>query len=298
MKKIIYIVSCFAISALSLSANAQETGNSIKNKKGVEVLPQAGDWSFGISANPFLEYVGNMMNNNSYNNSPYFDPTNTPNNDIFNNIGGNNIFVKYAQKQNLFYRGRLMANTGRYSQSNAVRKDVLVPNLFTTEYVYDKRISRNSDFLIGLGFEKRKGATRVQGYYGAEVILGLSRSSESFEYGNPMNIDNPTPNTYNYGYAISRPIENKNGSSFAFGVRGFLGVEYFLAPKISIGGEIGYSVGAQTNSRKTTYVEERFNPETLKAERVVTKSSRNSGLSYTGMGLDYTSSTLNLNFYF
>ena len=54
----------------------------------------------------------------------------------------------------------------------------------------------------------------------------------------------------------------------------------------------------KTNSKKATYVEERFNPETLKAEQIVTESSRNNGLSYSGMGLDNTSSTLNLSFYF
>jgi hypothetical protein len=298
MKKIFYILSCFIIGLYAINAQGQEAENSIKNKKGVEVLPQAGDWSFGISANPFLEYAGNMMNNNSYNNAPYFNPTNTPNNTIFNNMGGNNIFVKYVKKQNLFYRGRLMANTSRYSQSNAVRKDVINPNFFTPEFVYDKNIYKSSQFLIGFGLEKRKGSTRLQGFYGAEAIIGLARSSQSFEYGNPMNIDFPAPNTYNYGNAISRPIESKNGSSFAFGLRGFLGVEYFIAPKVSIGGEIGYSLGIQTNSKKTTYVEERFNPETLKAEQIVTESARNNGLSYSGMGLDNTSSTLNLSFYF
>jgi hypothetical protein len=295
MKKLILMISTIAF-CINLS-HAQETASSkegsIKNKKGVEILPQAGDWSIGIAANPFLQYAGNLMNNNSFNNAPRFGPTSSPNNNVFDNIGGDNLFVKYAQTQSLFFRARLIASTQRYSYSNAVRKEVLIPNLFTTEYVYDKQIYKNSDFLIGLGFEKRKGSTRLQGLYGAELILGTSRSSSSFEYGNPMNIDFPTPNNQ-----ISRPLERKEGTSFAFGARGFIGVEYFFAPKISIGGEIGYSLGLQTNSRKTTYVDERFNPETLQTEKVVTKSQRNGGISYSGMGLDNTSSSLSLNFYF
>ncbi|MDP2175920.1 MAG: hypothetical protein Q8K70_08430 [Bacteroidota bacterium] len=298
MKHLIILMSVFAIGINDSYAQESNSEASIKNKKGVEVLPQAGDWSFGIAANPFLDYAGNLMNNNSYNSAPNFRTTNSPNSNVFDNVGGNNIFVKYAQSQSLFLRARVIANTNRYSFSNAVRQDVMVPNLFTTEYVYDKQIYKNSNFLIGLGFEKRKGSTRLQGLYGAELILGTTRSSESFEYGNPMNIDFPTPLTYNYGNALSRPLESKNGTSFAFGARGFIGVEYFFAPKISIGGEIGYTIGLQTNSRKTTYVEERFNPETLQAERVVMKSSRNGGLSYSGMGLDNTSSSLSLNFYF
>lgn len=298
MKHLIILMSVFAIGINYSLAQESNSEASIKNKKGVEVLPQAGDWSFGIAANPFLDYAGNLMNNNSYNSAPNFRTTNSPNSNVFDNVGGNNIFVKYAQSQSLFFRARLIANTNRYSYSNAVRQDVLVPNLFTTEYVYDKQVVKNSNFLVGLGFEKRKGSTRLQGLYGAELILGTTRSSESYEFGNPMNIDFPTPLTYNFGNALSRPLESKNGTSFAFGARGFIGVEYFFAPKISIGGEIGYTIGLQTNSRKTTYVEERFNPETLQAERVVMKSSRNGGLSYSGMGLDNTSSSLSLNFYF
>jgi hypothetical protein len=44
MKKIFYILSCFIIGLYAINAQGQEAENSIKNKKGVEVLPQAGDW--------------------------------------------------------------------------------------------------------------------------------------------------------------------------------------------------------------------------------------------------------------
>jgi hypothetical protein len=300
MKKIFLMISSFAL-CMGLSY-AQEstpasTEGSIKNKKGVEVLPQAGDWSIGIAANPFLEYAGNLMNNNSFNDAPTFGPTRSPNNNIFDNVGGNNIFVKYAQSQSLFFRARLIANRETYKNSYAVRKDVAIPNIFTTEYVYDKTTYKEGNTLIGLGFEKRKGETRLQGLYGAEVLFGTSKSSEKYEWANPMNIDNPEPNTH-WGRQLARPLEQNNGRTFAMGLRGFIGVEYFFAPKISIGGEIGYSLGFQTNSRSTTSVEERFNPETLQAEQIVQKSQRNGGLSYSGMGLDNASSSINLHFYF
>jgi hypothetical protein len=300
MKKITLMISTFAL-CIGLS-HAQEstsasTEGSIKNKKGIEVLPQAGDWSIGIAANPFLQYAGNLMNNNSFNSAPTFGTTQSPNNNIFDNVGGNNIFVKYAQSQNMFFRARLIANRGNYNNSYAVNKDVLIPNAFTPEFVYDKVIYRESNSMIGLGFEKRKGETRLQGFYGAEVLIGSSKESEKYEWANPMNIDFPQPSSH-WGNQNTRPLEQNYGRSFAMGARGFIGVEYFFAPKMSIGGEIGYSLGFQTNSKSVTSTSERFNAETLKAETIVTKSQRNSGLSYSGMGLDNASSSINLHFYF
>ncbi|HPF91683.1 MAG TPA: hypothetical protein PLL57_13570, partial [Flavobacteriales bacterium] len=41
----------------------------------------------------------------------------------------------------------------------------------------------------------------------------------------------------------SRPTESKNGSVFSLGLRGFVGVEWFCAPKISLSGEYTWGVG-------------------------------------------------------
>ena len=38
----------------------------------------------------------------------------------------------------------------------------------------------------------------------------------------------------------------KSGATFQFGVRCFVGVEYFVLPKISLGGEFGWGIGLQT----------------------------------------------------
>lgn len=280
-------------------AGAQDSNNalSLKSKKGVEILPQEGDWSFGISASPFLNYAGNLLNGNTYNNSPNFSSPNLPYNDVFDNIGGLTFLGKYVKRQDLFYRTRFNLNSYRQTNQYSVEKDKQLPDVFTVEYVTDKQIYRNTSMLLGLGFEKRKGSGRLQGYYGAEALFGFARSSSKYEYGNPMNLEFPTPRTYNNGFALSRILENNSGHSFAFGGRGFIGVEYFIAPRMSLGGEIGYTIGVQTNS-KSNAVYERFNPETLQAERIVNNSYRNGGTTYTGMGLDNSSGSIVLYFYF
>lgn len=296
MKKFNLLIAILLIGSQGISAQ-DNAAISLKNKKGAEVLPQVGDWSFGIAANPFLQYAGNLLNGNTYNNTPYFGTANLPNNDVLDNVSGLSFFGKYVKRQDLFYRTRF--NVNAYTQSNlySIEKDVLLPDVFNVEYVTDKMIYNGTNLLLGLGIEKRKGSGRVQGFYGAELILGYGASNYRYEYGNPMTFEFPTPRSYNYGASLSRVLEARNGRSFAMGGRGFIGVEYFVAPKVSIGGELGYTLGFQVNGRSTT-VNERFNPESMKAEKTVSKSYRNSGTSYLGMGLDGGSSNIILFFYF
>src|SRR5688572_17371397 len=54
-------------------ANAQD----MMSKKGTPILPEEGDWSLGISVNPFLDYMGNMFNNTDNNSSPTWGFTNS-----------------------------------------------------------------------------------------------------------------------------------------------------------------------------------------------------------------------------
>lgn len=46
----------------------------------------------------------------------------------------------------------------------------------------------------------------------------------------------------------------KNGTTISLGVRGFIGAEYFVLPKMSIGGEFGWGLGLSTTCKsKTTW---------------------------------------------
>jgi len=61
-------------------------------------------------------------------------------------------------------------------------------------------------------------------------MLGSSKTVN--EYGNDLSVDNP----------IFRVAETKVGSTFGLGLRGFIGAEYFILPKISIGAEFGWGL--------------------------------------------------------
>jgi hypothetical protein len=50
-------------------------------------------------------------------------------------------------------------------------------------------------------------------------------------------------------------LEVETGRTLGLGVRGFIGAEYFLFPKISIGGEFGLGVGYQRTGNGTVTVE-------------------------------------------
>jgi hypothetical protein len=114
--------------------------------------------------------------------------------------------------------------------------------------VYVNDVSTLDYTNIGLtaGMEWRRGKTRLQGYYGVEGGLSVGGSGINNTYGNnlsPYNQDN-------------RLIVNNSGSSFGLGVRGFIGVEYFIFPKIAIAGELGWGIALRTvgeSSTKTEY---------------------------------------------
>jgi hypothetical protein len=104
-------------------------------------------------------------------------------------------------------------------------------------------VTKTSSSFVGLGagIEQRRGSTRLQGYYGAMALLSYSGGKTTTDYGNPKTIGEVT--------------ESKLGSTIGVGVRGFIGVEYFVLPKISLAGEFGWGLGiSSTGASSTTTV--------------------------------------------
>jgi hypothetical protein len=302
MKKIsIYAV----LLLLGFAATAQSGSDySFKSKNGHEVLPQSGDWALGFSANPFLNFAGNAMSGfTGFNNSPVVQNANGAT--ILNNqLGlGQGLFGKYMLDGSTAIRVRFMANYTSETFSNFVAKDELNANVLLPSFVEDTRNIRTSTNMIAAGIEKRRGQGRLQGVYGGEFFLGYSRTRQTTEYGNPMNIDFVNPNsTTNFPGTNAQPqaireVERDFGPRFFTGVRGFIGVEYFIAPKISLGAEVGYSFGFVRDG-DGYILNERFDGGNLEAVKVETKTQRNNGISSAGFGLDNTNANINLLFYF
>ena len=221
--------------ALLVSLNAQETEENIAyvNKRGINLLPQAADLALGIEINPFLKYLGNMMNNSNNIDAPAFSGF------------SNTVYVKYFLEKDRAVRAKLFLNftQEKYKQTVTNQYALLLDPTNTAATTVDTRIKNDQGVRLDLGYELRRGHGRVQGYFGPEISIGYNAGKEMYEYGNPITDANRNPVYHNFAYGVPkqgyRLTENKKGMEIVAGIGGFIGVEYFFTPQISIGGELG-----------------------------------------------------------
>ncbi len=303
-KKHILLYSSLVIATV---VNAQSTtpteDPTLKSKKGTPILPETGEYALGVAANPFLGYVGNIFHGVATSGSPTF---NTPGNPT-NNIA---LFGKKMLPQGFTktaYRARLLMNLGTTSNRATIAQDTAFGTTLDPKFVTDIQTIKRNDIILAAGKEWRRGKGRVQGIYGFEGIINLSTLNFKYTYGNTMDSINNAPLTTNLGNnnivagaaprADVRKIAEKTGATFGLGARGFVGVEYFFAPKISIGGEFGYTLGYsyQSKGKVTT---EQWESVTAKTKQVTQQVYNNSGIRSFGLGLDNLGGSINLLFYF
>jgi hypothetical protein len=304
MKKILASVFAFAF-ALGLS-QAQDTDQPavLKSKRGYNILPEAGEWGLGVSANPFFRYLGNVLNGNTFNTEPAFTYTTNPSNNIA-------LFGKYVVDANTQYRVRFNINIGTNIDKGVVRQDELTPDLLYPNFTEDWRKTNFNTIVLAAGYEKRRGTTKLQGVYGGELVVGYSSTKQTYQYGNSINLDFNRPQTASFGdniitgtplgsnnfLADVRKTEQQNAPSFLVGARGFIGVEYFFAPKMSVGGEFGYML-AFRNTGRVNFITEQWDGNTDTVVTTKIDQLGNNGLTSIGLGLDNLSGSINLLFYF
>jgi hypothetical protein len=310
-KSILGLALAFGVS----SAFAQD----LTSKKGEPILPEAGDWAISVDATSFLSYAKSFIGAGAGASAP-----------TFNFLSGNNVILgKYFKDEKTAYRGGLNIGFNNASSSNLVTQDHIGAQTPGTDApkVTDKQTISTMGIGLTAGIEKRKGKTRLQGYYGAEAFIYIGSTTTKTKYGNAFSdsvstAGNPALATSTTGFApagsgstptfsatSSRPTEVKNGSNFQFGVRGFIGVEYFILPKMSLGGEFGWGIGIQTWGAGQTTTETAYtNPKIANvavqqatyssvsklpaksSEFVIGTDNKNSAFGPTG--------SLRLNFYF
>ena len=207
---------------------------TLTSKKGETILPEAGDWAIGFNATPFLNYVGNMLSSAG----------NTAATANWLN-GDQTIVGKYYVNATTAYRASLRIGMGSTTQNAYVMQDGQT-NPDPTVTTKDSWKKGYHNIVLGAGMEKRMGKTRLQGYYGAEAMIMLSGSDNTYTYGNAISSTDNTPTRQNFGSnnpsAGEWITKNKAGSTFGLGVRGIIGAEYFLFAKISIGAEYDWGV--------------------------------------------------------
>jgi hypothetical protein len=250
-----------ALLLFATTMNAQDV-QPLTSKNGIPILPKAGDFAIGINAVPIFGYFGNMFNNSVNNNIG------------FNFLDGNNfIFGKYFAEDLLAYRIGLRVGHSILTDVRYIPNDVDIKEFFTDKH----QISR-TNIILGIGMEKRKGVHRIQGSYGFDLMLGIQSGSDKFTYGNEITGTNTNPGTTNFGNNIlfgSRVTHQKNGLGIMVGARGFVGVEVFVLPKLSVGGEFGWGpqIGFRTKGTRTT---EFWNFADLKVESLEVPTDKGS----------------------
>ena len=245
MKKVIIsLCLCLGLTTLAVAQDTtEETANPRLTKRGISYLPVAGDIAIGVDAAPFLQYLGNAFNS-SFNNAP-----------VFNGVD-NTIYLKYFLQDDRALRAKFKFNVyqDKFKQTVANNHAIYVDPTNVDATTIDTRSVFTQDYTLSLGYELRRGHGRVQGFYGAEFILGYSGGNSVYEYGNEITSANQVPTFHNWGVTglptnTIRPTEYKNGNAISAGLGAFVGVEYFVAPQLSIGGELGLAYSYYNKSQ-------------------------------------------------
>jgi len=234
--KLIYTLFTVALLFTGLQSSAQEVDRDRPtNKDGKQILPETGDFALGIQGTDFLRYAGNFFSKTSTNEAPSFSSVN--NSFYLKRFIANDKVLRLSFDVNAIGINNIYAN---------VKDDQNENNILDLKEVTDVHKSSSYSNGIGMALEKRRGYGRLQGFYGAGVSFTFGGTDEVFTYGNLMAATNLTPTSFN-GSNSTRTLES-GSSFFGLGAMGFIGVEYFVARKISLQGEIGWGLNYNWNS--------------------------------------------------
>ncbi|MFT5596923.1 MAG: hypothetical protein ACI8QH_001722 [Flammeovirgaceae bacterium] len=290
MKKLVFSA---AFIAMAVAAFAQPV-----SKKGESYLPREGDWAVGIDASPLLRYFGNFFTE-AENPPPFAEYTN-------DQLA---ITAKKFISDDFAYRAGLRLNI-LADKNRAFSPEFSVdPTNTTVEDSYGRTFT---NAYLSFGVEKRKGKTRIQGFYGAEGYLGFGTEKHKFEYGNDISQENTSPIRSQFELAFqndTRELTNisetgafmtefTKGAQFTIGARAFLGAEIFLFPKWSLGFEYGIAMGFSYEGNSEIVEEQWAVPVGGNAEQFVTTLSNEGGSSSFKLDNDISGGALFMTFYF
>ena len=216
MKKSVFLLACL----LSQYVNAQTV---LTSKSGKPILPEKNDLALTIDAVPFINFTGNLFNGSS-NIAPEF---------LFAQRHPLTFSGLYLKENDMAYRMKVRIGFTSFKNDTAVAKNGSTnPN----ELVIDESIQKTSAITLGFGVQKWRGDGRVRAYYGGEVLYGVKTDKTTYTYGNELSNENQ----------VTRNTLYKPGNTIEFCLRGFIGIEYFFAPKMSISGEFGWGPSVQS----------------------------------------------------
>lgn len=230
MRKLFIILTLILFGIASLKAQENSTEKVY--------APEKGDFGIGMDMSPIFRYMGNMFTNNG---------TNLPPSANFINLNELFILKKFLSEKaalRLLYNFDVTTSVTRYYVNDDASNDPL-----SNVKVVDEMFSKTRAYGLGVGFESRRGKDRIWGYFGIDALFYYSNNKYSFNYGNPMTVDNPNPSTWNFGNniiniggATGRILSYNNGAGISVAAVPFIGVEFFIIPKLSIGANYGFGL--------------------------------------------------------
>ena len=236
MKKQILLLCMMFISA---SIFAQMT-----SKNGHTILPEEGDWAIQMNAVPLVNMALNAM-------------------DIMNDNGNNAAHPGYVSGF-----GQVIVGKYFHDANHATRVKISIETISASTKIFGNdptttedweddvhtATSRSSawDVKLGYGKEYRRGHNRLQGFYGYEGMLGLN--SGHLEGDDDERTGSNQSMSYEFETTAWETedhymMSSNTGLGMSLEARAFVGVEYFAAPKISIGAEFGWGLKMNVQGR-------------------------------------------------
>jgi hypothetical protein len=252
MKKIKITLTLLMLVHLSIQAETPDE----------EYFPKAGNFALGVDATPIFNYIGNMFNgtNTSLGNMNTLD------------LSSSAIYGKYYLSDQMAVRATL-AITGIHHKDKAYVRDdaAFYADPLSNKEVIDSRTSNNNDYFTSIALQKVIGKARLRGFVGAQILYGYQSITNKYSYANPMTELNPTPSIApilsSYTLANERPLEVRTLSESRFGVGGIAGFEYFILPRVCIGGEVSLNAIVSSNGQLYTKSETVVNDKVVAANK-------------------------------
>ena len=270
-----------------------------------EYLPKTGDVAIGFSLNPLANFVGNMFNGNTWNSlknlaaEPMLCPT--------PNIAA--IMAKYMLTDQLGIKANLGFGCNIYSKNGYIGDDAaLMMNPLSEAKVIDTYKVNKLSGSIALGVDYHVGKQLpVQGVFGVGIIYALGHETHQYKYGNAITELNQTPaysNDVFQSTTVFRDLHYMQGRVLSdqaedlihrVGAYASVGIEWCVAPKISLGANVNLNICYTLNpARETIY--EGWNNATSQVEQytdLVAPASHGFTFSTDNIGAN-----LLMNFYF
>lgn len=277
MKHILTILTAIALCSLPFTAQAQSEE---------DYLPKAGDLGLSVSANPLSQIATGVS---------YTQP-----------------LVSIAGKYMVSDKSALFLNVGwiyNYNHNNYYADDdaALYLDPFSRAKVIDTREDQITGLNVSFGGERRIGKGKVQGVFGGGIMYAFSYYDIRYSYGNAITSINQQPSisddlysNIDYpdvpGVSYQRYLSEFNITPTHYiGLTGYAGVEWFVAPKVSVGAKL-YLTAAYRFLSGDYYTAEGYNYLTGQVEEwteLLRPSSHGFRFNRDNVGMD-----ISFNFYF